>query len=227
MKFFLIFKKNSVEGKSSPEGGGFRRGPNAFTLIELLVSISVLAMMAAISVSSYPKFSEQLGVSAESYKILAYMKEAQVYGSAGYTDPGVKVVYGLEIDRDTHLIKKVQWQNPTGTTNQQYVNNKVVTGEVTLQIGEKYEIEKICSITLLNGNNVSSCDANQNYDKAYVFFKRPNPEGRLLGLVGSILYPDQNSSIGFQKMEVYVRSKKNLQFVKKIVILQTGQIYAE
>ncbi len=203
---------------------------NAFTLIELLVSISVLAMMAAISVSSYPKFSEQLGVSAESYKILAYMKEAQVYGSAGYTDPGVKVVYGLEIDRDTNIIKKVLWRNPTGTSNQLYINNKTDAEEASLSLGSRFEIEKICSITFVSGNNVSSCDQGtngQNYTKAYVFFKRPNPEGRLLGLVGSILYPDQSSSVGFQKLEVSFRSKQNVQFVKKIVILQTGQIYVE
>jgi prepilin-type N-terminal cleavage/methylation domain-containing protein len=196
---------------------------SAFTLIELLVSISVLAMMAAISVSSYPKFSEQLGVTAESYKVLAYMREAQVYGSSGYTDPGVKVVYGLEIDRDTNIIKKVQWQNPNSTTNSSYINNKVDTGEVALNLGSKFEIEKMCNLV----GTVSSCDNNGNYTQVYVFFKRPNPEARLLGKVGTILYPDQGGTSGLQKIEVHIRSKQNQQFVKKIVILQTGQMYVE
>jgi len=196
---------------------------SAFTLVELLVSISVLAMIAAISVSSYPKFSEQMGVSAESYKLLAYMREAQVYGSSGYTDPGVKVVSGLEIDRDTNTIKKVQWQNPNSTTNQNYVNNKVDTGDVVQNIGERFEIEKMCNMVGI----VSSCDNNENYDKVFVFFKRPNPEARLLGQVGTILYPDQNGTTGLKKIEVHIRSKQNTQFIKKIVILQTGQMYVE
>lgn len=187
----------------------------AFTLVELLVSISVLGVVAAISVSSYPKFSEQLGVSAETYKFLAFARQAQVYGVSGYTDAGVKVVYGIEIDRENNIVKTVQWQNPDSTTNQKYVDNKTDTGEETLQINNKYEIEKIC--------NDEACT--QNYDKAYVFFKRPNPEGRLLGLIGTILYPDQNSSTGFTRLEVLISSKKNSQFVKKVVILQTGQMY--
>lgn len=199
------------------------RGMNAFTLIELLVSISVLAMVAAISVSSYPKFSEQMGVSTESFKVLAYMREAQVYGSAGYTDPGVKVVYGLEIDRDTNTVKKVQWQNPNSSTNQSYVNNKGDTGEVVQSIGDRFEIEKMCSIV----GTISSCDNNENYTKVFVFFRRPNPEARLLGQVGTILYPDQNGTTGLQKIEVHIRSKQNTQFVKKVVILQTGQMYVE
>ncbi len=196
---------------------------NAFTLIELLVSISVLAMIAAISVSSYPKFSEQMGVSTESYKMLAYLREAQVYGSAGYTDPGVKVVYGLEVDRDTNVVKKVQWQNPTSSTNQNYVDNKADTGETSFSLGNRFEIEKICSIAA----NVSSCDSEGNYSKVFVFFRRPNPEARLLGQVGTILYPDQNGTTGLQKIEVHIRSKQNPQFIKKVVILQTGQMYVE
>ncbi len=198
---------------------------NAFTLIELLVSISVLAMVAAISVSSYPKFSEQIGVSTESFKVLAYMREAQVYGSAGYTDPGVKVVYGLEIDRDTNTVKKIQWQNPNATTNSSYINNKSDTGEPNLSLGTRFEIEKMCNI---NGNT-SSCDTGTegNYTKVFVFFRRPNPEARLLAKVGTILYPDQSSSTGLQKIEVHIRSKQNIQFVKKVVILQTGQMYVE
>jgi len=196
---------------------------NAFTLIELLVSISVLAMVAAISVSSYPKFSEQMGVSTESFKVLAYMRGAQVYGSAGYTDPGVKVVYGLEIDRDTNTIKKVQWQNPNSATNQNYVSNASSTTEAVLGVGNRFEIEKLCNIV----GTVSSCDNNENYNRVFVFFRRPNPEARLLGQVGTILYPDQNGTAGLQKIEVHIRSKQNTQFVKKVVILQTGQMYVE
>lgn len=164
-----------------------------------------------------------MGVSTESFKVLAYMREAQVYGSAGYTDPGVKVVYGLEIDRDSNTIKKVQWQNPNSLTNQSYVNNKVDTGEIVQNIGDRFEIEKMCNIV----GTASSCDNNENYNKVFVFFRRPNPEARLLAQVGTILYPDQNGTTGLQKIEVHIRSKQNTAFVKKVVILQTGQMYVE
>lgn len=195
----------------------------AFTLIELLVSISILGIIAAISVSSYPKFSEQMGVGTEASKVLAYMREAQVYGNAGYTEPGVKVVYGVEIDRDTNILRKIQWQNPNSSTNQSYVSNAADTGEANLTIGDRFEIERMCNINA----GISSCDNNGNYDKVYLFFRRPNPETRLIGKVGTIMYPDQNSQNGLQKIEVHIRSKKNQQFVKKIVILQTGQMYVE
>jgi prepilin-type N-terminal cleavage/methylation domain-containing protein len=195
----------------------------AFTLIELLVSISILAAMAAISVSSYPKFSEQMSVSAESFKILAYMREAQVYGSSGYTDPGVKVVYGLELDRDTNTLRKVEWKNPNSSTNQSYVTNKTSSGEADFKLNDRFEINEICSIA----GATNSCESNQIYDKGYVFFRRPNPEGRIIGTIGSILYPDQSGTNGFSKMELHIRSKQNTTFVKKIVILQTGQMYVE
>jgi prepilin-type N-terminal cleavage/methylation domain-containing protein len=195
----------------------------AFTLIELLVSISVLAMIAAISVSSYPQFSEQLGVTTETYKVLSYMREAQVYGVSGYTDPGVKVVYGLEVDKTTGVVKKVQWQNPNNNTNQSYINNKTDTGDAVLELNDRYEIEKMCSFV----GSVSSCDSGQAYDRVYIFFKRPNPEARVIGLQGTIVSPEPSGSAGHAKLGVHIRSKKNPQFVKKVVILQTGQIYTE
>jgi hypothetical protein len=132
-------------------------------------------------------------------------------------------VYGIEIDRDTNTIKKVQWQNPNSNTNQNYVNNKVDTGEAAQNIGDRFEIEKMCNIV----GTVSSCDNNENYNKVFVFFRRPNPEARLLGMVGTILYPDQNGIAGLQKIELHIRSKQNTAFVKKVVILQTGQMYVE
>ncbi len=198
----------------------------AFTLIELLVSISILSLVAAISVSSYPQFAEQIGVSAESYKVLAYMREAQVYGSSGYTRPGVKVVYGLEIDRDAtpNKIKTVKWEDPTSTTNAKYIE-KAESDNASTTIGSRYEISKMCSIV---GTKNSCVDQNDgNYNQVYVFLKRPNPEARLIGMAGENMDPGPNRYIGLQKIEVHIQSKLNPQFVKKIVILQTGQMYVE
>lgn len=204
----------------------FQTNKTAFTLVELLVSISVLGLIAAVSVTSYPKFSDQLGVTSETYKMLAYLRQAQVYGVSGYTSPGVKVVYGVEINKDTGTLNVVQWENPDSTTNHDYIDEVRASTEPLLTINNKYIIDRICDDTGCDVNSVST----NNFTKGFVLFRRPNPEARLLALSGNdsgnIKYPtDPASSVGFQRMEIVLKSKKNEQFMKKVVILQTGQMY--
>lgn len=187
----------------------------AFTLVELLVSISILAVMATLSISSYPKFSEQIGLSSETYKILAHSKETQAYGISAVTSPGLRYVYAIYVDKSTGTIKRQMIESPTDRTNQYYVNTLIDDpSATTLTIKNIYKIDKICGDT----------ECSTEYDKAYAFFRRPNPEARLVGLIGTTINPGTNTeSLG--RLEITLTSNKTVGIKKKIVILQTGQMY--
>ncbi len=188
----------------------------AFTLIELLVSISILGILAAMSISAYPKFSEQISLTSETYKLLAYLRETQAYGVSAVAQPGTKFVYSYVINKSTTTISRVKIENPTDSTNQYYINNATEDpSSKKLYIKNNYEIFQINGIT---NNSTTSLDF------AYGFFKRPNPDSRVIGKVGTNIYPDVDTG-SYTKLEIILRSKKNNAFMKKVVILSTGQMY--
>jgi len=188
---------------------------SAFTLIELLVSITIIGIMAAMSISSYPKFSEQISVSSETYKILAFARETQIYGTSAVSTPGVKFVYAFEISKAAGTMKRYKIETPTDKTNTYYINSKVLDTEAAVYtLKSSYVIDKICVDT--------ACTVD--VDTAYGFFKRPNPEGRLVGLLGSNIGPD-TATKSYDRFEVTIKSRNNPGIQKKIVILSTGQMY--
>ena len=221
MKFYLHSRKivlNGVEKFASARCKFFNpqtRNLSAFSLVELLISISIIGMMAALSISAYPRFSEQITVATETYKFLAYIKETQVYGISSYSAPGTKVIYGVEVNRLTGSLKRTAWTNPTGHTNDLYMANKPFTAEEEVILKPAFEIEKICSD--------DTCTSN--FETANIFFRRPNPEGRLIGKIATIITPAPTTSSSLDKIIIHIRSKRNIAFVKKVVILQTGQMY--
>lgn len=192
----------------------------AFTLIELLISLSIIGIVAGMSISAYPAFSEQIALSGDTYAMLAYFRETQAYGVSAEATPGVKFVYAFVIDKSNPLIQRVQIQNPSTTdkSNQYYINNSSLdTTAPSSSLKSIFEISDIDGI--MHGATTS-------LDKGYAFFKRPDPEARLVGTVGS------NSSIepstdttGFDRIEITIRSRNNHAFTKKLVILSTGQMY--
>lgn len=191
---------------------------SAFTLVELLVSMTIIALMAAMSISAYPKFSEQVTLTGETYKMLAYFKETQTYGVSAISRPGVKFVYSFVIDKQAGTLKRAKIESPTDTTNQYYSSTATIDADSpNFTIRDGYEISELDGIS----NNATT-----SLDKVYGFFKRPNPESRIFGLVGQNIEPDTNSG-SFNKLIIVLRSKKNNAFMKKVVILQTGQMYVD
>lgn len=189
---------------------------SAFTLIELLVSMTIIGIMSAISISAYPKFSEQVSLSSQTYKMLAYIRETQSYGVAAISSPGTKFIYAFQVDKSSNTLSRIKLESPTDTTNTYLINTSIsdVTS-ATSSLKEMYEIYQINGYTNTGTTSL---------DKAYGFFKRPNPEGRLVGMTGTNISPDTGTG-SFNKLEIILRSKRNTQFMKKVVILSTGQAY--
>jgi prepilin-type N-terminal cleavage/methylation domain-containing protein len=188
----------------------------AFTLVELLVTMSIISILAAMSISAYPKFSEQMALTSETYKILAYFRETQVFGVSALVTPGTKIAYAIRMSKTSNTIDRMIIVNPTDNKNSYYSSDGVVdTTSPSLQIKENFEISEINGILQ---NSTTSLDT------MYSYFKRPNPESRLFGMVGVNIVPG-TSLENFSKIEIILRSKKNNVFKKKIVILQTGQMY--
>lgn len=189
-----------------------------FTLIELLVAIGIIAFVAGLSIGSYPKFSEQMGVTTETYKLLAFLKETQTYGVNAYGSPGVKFVYGVEIEKGVG-IKRVRLESPTSANNSYYRDNlQVLSGEDIFALKDLYNIVNIC----LDEN--CTVDTANSITKAYILYKRPNPEARIITLEGTLVQPDVNTG-SHQRVVILLNSKKDAKISKKIVILKTGQAY--
>jgi Tfp pilus assembly major pilin PilA len=196
----------------------------AFTLVELLVGIGIISMIAGLSLSSYPRFSEQVALTSEVYKILAYTKETQIFGTSAFTTPGTRIVYSFRVQTDSNTIDRYILENPTTTqiNNDSYVNDSQLDSTSDIfTLKDQYKISLIEGITKDSTSTLSSL---------FVFYKRPNPEGRIVGLEDytntTNIKPD--AGIGsFLKAIVTIESRRNSAFKKKIVILQTGQAYVE
>jgi prepilin-type N-terminal cleavage/methylation domain-containing protein len=192
----------------------------SFTLIELLVSMSIVALVAGISISAYPKFSNQLGMNSEVYRILAYIKEIQSYGISGYTEPGKKVAYGFFVSKQDG-IKRVLIQNPTSATNEYYVQNLIQDPDETISFDLKnvYEIVGICT-------TLDCVPEQSSINSAYAIYRRPNIEARIITLQGNIINP----SIALDSeplLVIFLAHKIDKKISKKLVILTTGQMYAK
>ncbi len=196
---------------------------SGFTLIELLVSITIIGIISVMSISAYPKFSEQMAVTSQVYKILAFSMETKIYGVASYSDPGTKLAYAFLIEKNNDTVKRVLIKNPVDDTNRYYVDNFVDETDRNLgnlTINKNYTISDICYY----GTDKTNCD--QKIDKVYGIFRRPNPDARLIGLVGTVISPDISTG-RYDRVEITLESKKNKDLSKKIVVLSTGQIYVK
>jgi prepilin-type N-terminal cleavage/methylation domain-containing protein len=204
-----IFNKTDIKTKTKAKKG--------FTIIELLVSITIMAFVASISISAYPKFAEQMGVTGELYKLLAFARETQTYGISSYGAPGTKFVYGFVIEKDTSSIKRIKKESPENFNNSYFRDSmQELLGEDVLNLKSLYKVENIC----LEDN----CDISTSINKAYIIYKRPNPEARIFTLEGTNISPGQNRE-SHNKIVVKISSIKNKNISKKLVILKTGQAY--
>lgn len=190
---------------------------SGFTLIELLVSITIVSLVVSLSITAYPKFSDQIAVVAETYKIVAYSRESQVFGISAYVDPGTKIAYAMAIETGNNTISRYVITNPTDSTNQYYIDNFTVDAtSKTLNIKDNFTISKICYD--------DACTSP--LSKVYVVFRRPNPEARLIGVNGNVISPDTAKG-SYGKIKITLQSKNNPSLTKNVDILQTGQMYVE
>lgn len=211
----------------------------AFSLVELLISISIIALMSALSIAAYPKFSAQLSVASESYRLLGFLRETQTYGISSYTRPGERVIYGVLVDKETSTIKRVVASTDNLTTgilqtdskfkNSDFINSAadfLPEGDqdvTTAFENPKFKIAAICSS--------EDCDTNQStVDKAYALYKRPNPEARIILVSGTNLDPSpigDGDTSSLSKMVIFLEHPTRKEIHKKVVLLRTGQMYVE
>jgi hypothetical protein len=182
--------------------------------------MSIITIVALISISAYPKFSNQLMVTSESYKLLAFLKETQSYGISAYTLPGKRMVYGVEVTKGGE-VKRIKIENPATSTNEYYVNNVSYDASVdnTYSVKSLYNIVAVC-------NDINCDPAASQITKGYVIYRRPNPEGRIVTMEGSIISPGIKEE-GFPKLVIFIRHKTDPSIAKRVVILATGQMYTK
>lgn len=207
----------------------------AFSLVELLISVSIIALMAMISISAYPKFSAQLKASTESYKLLAWLKETQTYGVSAFTQPSGRQVYGIEFDKNANTIKRVIAPLSTLVTDNfgtgsKFTNGGFLTAKKDFD-GENPEFVLDQQFKIIGICDNEDCDpVTSTYDKAYAVYRRPNPEARIFVEEGSVRSPSpaENDDRGSKsKAVIFIASINQSEIKKKIIILRTGQMYVK
>jgi hypothetical protein len=206
--------------------------------VELLISISIIALMSALSIAAYPKFSAQLSVASESYRLLGFLRETQAFGVSSYSKPGEKTIYGILVDKDTNTIKRVvALQNQTVNTlqaNSKFKNSDFINSATDFVPGgdqdvaaafenPKFKIAAICSSEDCNPDTST-------VDKGYALYKRPNPEARIVLKSGNIQEPSaigDGDTSSLPRMVIFLEHPTRKEMRKKVVLLRTGQMYVE
>jgi Tfp pilus assembly protein FimT len=210
----------------------------AFSLVELLISISIIALMSALSIAAYPKFSAQLSVASESYRLLGFLRETQAYGVSSYAKPGEKTIYGILVDKDTNTIKRMVASTDRLVTgvlradskfkNSDFINSAtdfIPEGDQDVAAtfeNPKFKIVAICSS--------EECNPDQStVNRGYALYKRPNPEARLVLVSGSLLDPSptEGDTGSLAKMVIFLEHPLRKEMRKKVILLRTGQMYVE
>jgi len=184
----------------------------AFTIIEVVVVIGVMAIIATITLISFPQFSERVGIEQEAGKLALATRKAQSYALAVrefQSDTGIFPAYGVNVSLGNPL-EYVIFGDPNSTTRFESFLNEAV---------ETTKVEKRVSINRICGNSQSIPQGSCTLSSADIVYIRPTPTIVLTGVDSGIpaLYND---------IKVVLKNSDGT-IEKNVIIWSTGQISIE
>ncbi len=120
-----------------------------FTLIEVLLALSVVAIIAAISVTSLSNFNKDKALTIEVEKVLSLVTKARSLTLAAKDDSG----YGVHFeDRKAVLFKGASYSSSAATNQIQLLNDEVKISAIALTGGATDVVfQKLSGATAQNG----------------------------------------------------------------------------
>ena len=128
---------------------------HGFTLIEVVVVVGVIAIIAAVTLASFPEFSERIGIEQEAGKFALSLRKAQTYalavrelqqGSGIFPPYGVNVAMGDLIHYTIFGDVNFEKNNPSYSPRfESFLGESV----------EVFSVEKRVSIFQICGNSQS------------------------------------------------------------------------
>lgn len=183
-----------------------------FTLIEVVVVTGVIAIIAAITLASFPEFSERIGIEQEAGKFVLALRKTQTYalavrefqrGSSMFPPYGVNILLS----------------DPTHYTIFGDLNS---SSRFESLFGEKVETvsaEKRVSIIRLCGNSQSIPRGPCSLSSIDVVYIRPAPTISLIGVDGGLPLSYNDIKVDLSSADGSIK--------KSVIIWSTGQISIE
>lgn len=185
------------------------RVKSGFTLIEVVVVTGVVAIIAAVTLASFPEFSERIGIEQEAGKLVLALRKTQTYALAVrefQRGSGLFPPYGVNI-----LLS-----DPTHYTIFGDLNS---SNRFESLFGEKVETvsaEKRVSIIQLCGNSQSIPRGPCSLSSADIVYIRPAPTISLIGVDGGLPLSYNDIKVDLASMDGSTK--------KSVIIWSTGQI---
>lgn len=185
---------------------------HGFTLIEVVVVVGVIAIIAAVTLASFPEFSERIGIEQEAGKLTLALRKSQSYALAVrefQAGSGIFPPYGVNITTN----------DPTHYTIFGDVNS---SNRFEGFLGEAVEVtaaEKRISISQICGNSQSVPVGSCTLSSADIAYIRPIPTVSLIGVDGGL-------PLSYNDIKVVLRSLDG-SIQRSVIIWPTGQISIE
>ena len=185
---------------------------HGFTLIEVVVVIGVMAVIATITLISFPQFSERVGIEQEAGKLALATRRAQSYALAVrefQPGSGLFPAYGVNVSMSNPL-QYVVFGDPNATNRFESFLSEAV---------ETVAVEKRVSISQICGNSQSIPQGSCALSSADIVYVRPTPIIVLTGV-------DSGISTLYNDIKVVLRNSEG-SIEKNVIIWSTGQISIE
>lgn len=187
----------------------------AFTLIEVVIVTGVIAIIAAVTLASFPEFSERIGIEQEAGKLTLALRKTQSYALAVrefQAGSGIFPAYGVNISINDPLHYTIFGDLPPLFGSNRFES---FLGEAveTVTVEKRVKIAKIC------GNSQSIPSGSCELSSADIVYIRPVPTISLLGVEGGLSLIYNDIKVVFKSLDGSIE--------KSVIIWSTGQISIE
>jgi prepilin-type N-terminal cleavage/methylation domain-containing protein len=155
------------------------RGESGFTIVEMLVSVSIIAVISAITLTNYHESNQVAKLNAEVYKLASLIREVQDWslGVKKTKDGGMPDAWGIEFstqsagNQNMKAVLKAYDITYIGGANSWSIDKSTTTSEQEFANGISVQ-------NLISGSNPQG-------QKSYVIFKPPDPTTIICRVNGS------------------------------------------
>lgn len=188
-------------------------GKPGFTLIEVVVVTGVVAIIAAVTLASFPEFSERIGIEQEAGKLVLALRKTQTYALAVrefQAASGKFPPYGVSFSTNDRAHYVIFADFPIKNSRFDESSGESI---------EKITVEKRVEIKQICGNSQSVPVGPCTISSADIVYERPAPTITLIGVEGGL-------PLSYNDIKVVLASADG-SIKKSVIIWSTGQISIE
>ncbi len=183
-----------------------------FTLLEALIVIGIVVIIAGVTLSNFPEFSERINIEQETGKLVLFLRKAQTFALAVrefQPGSGIFPSYGVHLSMDNtekyFLFADLNSSNVFEEFLGEFVEETIFK--------KRFQIAQIC------GNSQSIPEGPCSLSSADIVYTRPTPTITLTGI-------DSGLPFLYNDIKVVLKSIDG-SIEKNVIVWSTGQISVE